>query len=75
MLHLQGGGDQLSYPGEAQEAEDLHEPEELLPASLLVAVVGGGPDDVPGVEEEEEVGELDDDDDTLLVDKGWGGKV
>ena len=74
MLDLQGGGDQLSYPGEAEEAEDLDEPEELWPASLPAAVAGR-PDDDPGVEEEAEVGELDDDDDALLVDEARGGEV
>ena len=74
MLHLQGGGDKLSYPGEPQDAEDLDEPEELSPASLP-ADVAGGPDDDPGVEEEAEVDQLDEDDDALLVDEDGVGEV
>ena len=40
MLHLQGGGDQLGDPGEAEQTEDLDEAEELNPADAA----GGRPD-------------------------------
>ena len=56
MLHLQSCRDDLSYPGEAQEEEDLNEADEMfigLPAAPCRL------DDEACEDEEDEVGELD----------------
>ena len=51
VLHIQGSGHQLGYPGEAEETEDLDEPEELSSASLLAAVAAGPVDTVRGIDQ------------------------
>ena len=43
MLHLQSGGEKLSYPGEAEQAEDLDEAQELHSLPALPDAAGSGP--------------------------------